>query len=145
MCGRGYVGGTCRRQGEPTSSANFESSPGQILSSLQTMLSVSLLGSEAGSPPNVISLCLLSNHVAAMDLAGPVLTEPVSQQSMAVAARYLFRQAGAGAATVHSAVCHHDSDRLNPGQLAAGGVASRPHPCLPVSTVPTPHRRHVSV
>ena len=63
-----------------------------------------------------------------MDLAGPVLTEPVSQQSVAVAARYLFRQGGAGAATVHIAVCHHDSDRLHPGQLAAGGVAPRPHP-----------------
>ena len=63
-----------------------------------------------------------------MDLAGRVLTEPVSQQSVAVAARYLFRQGGAGAATVHIAVCHHDSDRLHPGQLAAGGVAPRPHP-----------------
>ena len=63
-----------------------------------------------------------------MDLAGPVLTEPVSQLSVAAAARYLFRQVGAGAATVHSAVCHHDSDRLHPGQLAAGGVAPRPHP-----------------
>ena len=63
--------------------------------------------------------------MAAMDLAGPVLTDAVSQQSMSVAARYLFRQAGAGAATVHSAVCHHDPDRLHPGQLAAGGVAPR--------------------
>ena len=40
-----------------TSSANYESSPDQIPSSLQTALSVSLLGSEAGSPPSVI-LCL---------------------------------------------------------------------------------------
>ena len=55
-----------------------------------------------------------------MDLAGPVLTDAVSQQSMSVAARYLFRQAGAGAATVYSGVCHHDPDRLHPGQLAAG-------------------------
>jgi len=55
-----------------------------------------------------------------MDLAVPVLTEPVSQQSVAVVARYLFQQAGAGAATVYSAVCHHDPDRLHPGQLAAG-------------------------
>ena len=61
-----------------------------------------------------------------MDLAGPVLTEPVSQQSVAVAARYLFGQAVAGAATVYSAVCHHDPDRLHPGQLTAGGVAPRP-------------------
>ena len=41
---------------------HYESSPSQILSSLQTVLSVSLLGSgEAGSPPNVISLCPLSS------------------------------------------------------------------------------------
>ena len=60
--------------------------------------------------------------------SGPVLTDAVSQQSMSVAARYLFRQAGAGAATVYSGVCHHDPDRLHPGQLAAGGVAPRPHP-----------------
>ena len=38
-----------------TSSANYESIPGQILSSLQTLLSVSLPGSEAGSPSAVIS------------------------------------------------------------------------------------------
>ena len=37
------------------SSANYESSPGQILTSPQTVLSVSLHGSEAGSPPGVIS------------------------------------------------------------------------------------------
>ena len=48
----GYVGGPrrCQGGGEPMSSANYESSPGQILSSLQTGLSVSLLG-----PPGVIS------------------------------------------------------------------------------------------
>ena len=69
------------------------------------MLSVSLLGSKTGSPPGIISL---TNQVAAMDLAGPVLTEAVSQQSVAVAARYLFREAGAGAGTVHNAVCHRD-------------------------------------
>ena len=39
-----------------TSSANYESTPGQILSSLQTVLSVSRPGSEAGSPPSII-LC----------------------------------------------------------------------------------------
>ena len=39
-----------------TISANYESSPGQILSSLQTVLSVSLPGSQAGSPPGII-LC----------------------------------------------------------------------------------------
>ena len=39
-----------------------------------------------------------------MDLAVPVLTEPVSQQSVAVVAHYLFQQAGAGAATALSTV-----------------------------------------
>ena len=39
-----------------TGSANYESSPCQILSLLQTVLSVSLPDSEAGSPPGVI-LC----------------------------------------------------------------------------------------
>ena len=38
-----------------TSSANYESSPSQILTSLQTVLSVSLLGSETGGPPGIIS------------------------------------------------------------------------------------------
>ena len=53
--GGGYGGGPRRRQREPMSSANYESSPSQILSSLQTVLSVSLPVSEAGSPPGVIS------------------------------------------------------------------------------------------
>ena len=55
------VGGPHRCQGEPRSSANYESSPGQILSLLQTVLSASLLGSKTGGPPGVIScpqLCL---------------------------------------------------------------------------------------
>ena len=39
-----------------TISANYESSPGQILSSPQTVLSVSLPSGKAGSPPGVI-LC----------------------------------------------------------------------------------------
>ena len=136
--GRGYGGGPGRRQGEPKSSANYESSPGQILSSLQTVLSVSLPGSEAGSPPGVISCPQLASQVDITDLVAPMLAGPVSQQSV----RYLMRQAATGAATVHSAVCHHDPDRLHPGQLAAGGKASRPHPRprLPVSSVPTPHR-----
>ena len=59
--GGGYGGGPRRRQGEPTSSFNNESSLGQILSSLQTVVSDSLPGSETGSPPIVIScrqLCL---------------------------------------------------------------------------------------
>ena len=47
----GYGGGPHCRQGEPTSSANYESSPGQILSLLQTVLSVRLPGSEPGSHP----------------------------------------------------------------------------------------------
>ena len=136
-----YGGRSRRCQGEPTSSANYESRPSQILSSIQTMLSVSLPGSESGSPSGVISCPQLAGQVDITDLLAPMLAEPVSQQSV----RYLMRQAATGAANVHSAVCHHDPDRFHPGpgQLAAGGVASRPHPRLPVSTVPTPHRQHV--
>ena len=72
-----------------------------------------------------------------MDLAASMLmAEPVDR-----AVRYLMRESGAGVATVHSAVCrHHDPDRLHPGQVASVGVASWPHFCLPVSTVPDPHR-----
>ena len=78
------------------------------------------------------------------DLAAPMLmAEPVSQQSVAGAVRYLMRQAGAGAATVHNAVCRHDPDRLHPGQLATVAWTSWPHPFLPVSTVSNPHRHHV--
>ena len=91
--------------------------------------------------PTVVPV--LASQVVFTDLAGPMLAKPVSQQSVAGAAQYLMRQAGTGAATVHSAVCHHDPDRLQPGQLATGVMASWPHPRLPVSTVPTPHRRHV--
>ena len=50
-----YGGRSRRCQGEPTSSANYESSPGLILSLLQTMLLVSLLGSETGGQPDIIS------------------------------------------------------------------------------------------
>ena len=69
-----------------------------------------------------IVMPVLASQVVVMDLAAPMLAEPVSQQSVAGGARYPMRQAGA--ATVLSAVCHHDPDRLHPGQLAAGGVAS---------------------
>ena len=113
-----------------TSSANYESSPGQILSSLQTVLSVSLQGSEAGSPPGVPTVVpVLASQVVVTDLAAPMLAEPVSQQSVDGAARYLrwYRHCP-----------HHDPDRLHPGQLAAEAVAPQPHPCHPVSTVPTP-------
>ena len=40
---------------------HYESSPSQILSSLRTVLSVSLPGSEADSLPGVISLCFLAS------------------------------------------------------------------------------------
>ena len=86
-----------------------------------------------------------ASQVDVTDLAAPILmAEPVSQQSVAGAARYLMRLAVTGAVPVHSAVCYHGPDRLQPGQLVAGGgIASGPHPRLPVSTVPTPLRRHV--
>ena len=83
--------------------------------------------------PIVVSA--LASQVVVRGLAAPMLAKPVSQQSVAGAAWYLMRQAGAGAATVYGAVCHHDPDRLHPGQFATGAVAPRPHP---VSTVPTP-------
>ena len=51
----GYGGGPHRRQGEPTSSANYESSPGQILSLLQTVLSVCLPGSESVTMTQIVS------------------------------------------------------------------------------------------
>ena len=73
-----------------TSSANYESSPGQILSSLQTVLSVSLQGSEAGSPPHVPTVVPVpASQVVVTDLAAPMLAEPVSQQSVDGAAWYL--------------------------------------------------------
>ena len=90
-----------------------------------------------------IGVPVLARQVVVTDLAAPMLAEPISQQSGAGAALYLMRQPGAGASTVCGAVCHHDPDHLHPGPLATVGMAFRPHPCLPVSTVPTPHRQHV--
>ena len=110
-----------------TSSANYESSPGQILSSLQTVLSVSLQGSEAGSPPGVPTVVpVLASQVVVTDLAATMMAGPNRQKSLAGTVRYLMQQADAGAATVHSAVCHHDPDRLHlhPHKLAVGGLAS---------------------
>ena len=43
---------------------------------------------------------VLASQVVVVDLAAPMLAEPVSQQSVARAAQYLLWQAGAGAATV---------------------------------------------
>merc|ERR550534_3666376 len=43
------------KRNRTTSSANYESSPGQILASLQTVLSVSLPGSDSSSPPGALS------------------------------------------------------------------------------------------
>ena len=106
------------KRNRTTSSANYESSPGQILASLQTVLSVSLPGSEAGSPPGAISCpqsSVLASQVAATDLAGPVLAEAVSQQSEAGAARYLM-------------LCHV---RLREEEAACGKRALVP----PLSTV----------
>ena len=92
-------------QGELTRSANYESSPGQILSSLQTVLSVSLLGSEAGSPPSVFCP---HQPCGRHGSGGPRADRGRQPAVRAVAARYLFREAGAGAGTVHNAVCHRD-------------------------------------
>ena len=81
------------KRNRTTSSANYESSPAQILTSLQTVMSVSLPGSEPGTPAGSISCpqaSLLAGQVSASDLIGPLLAEAVSQQSVGGAARYLM-------------------------------------------------------
>ena len=75
-----------------TISANYESSPGQIIASLQTILSVSLPGSDYSSPqcfhscPQAFSL---APSLAPSDLVGVVLAEAVSAQSPQASVRYL--------------------------------------------------------
>ena len=81
------------KRNRTTSSANYESSPAQILTSLQTVMSVSLPGSEPGTPAGSIScpqVSLLAGQVSASDLIGPLLAEAVSQQSVGGAAKYLM-------------------------------------------------------
>ena len=53
------------KRNRTTSSANYESSPAQILTSLQTVMSVSLPGSEPVTPAGTIScpqVSLLASH-----------------------------------------------------------------------------------
>ena len=81
------------KRNRTTSSANYESSATQILTSLQTVLSVTIPGSEQGSPPGSISCpqsAMLADQVGPSDLVGPLLAEAVSQQSLAGATRYLM-------------------------------------------------------
>ena len=80
------------KRNRTSSSANYESSPEQILSSLQRVLSVSVPGSEAGTPPGLMSCpqaVSLSTLLSPSDLVGPVLAEITSQQDPAVAVSYL--------------------------------------------------------
>ena len=84
------------KRNRTTSSANYESSPEQILSSLQRVLSVSLPGSEAGTPVGSLSCpqaTALTSLLAPIDLVGPVLAEATSQQSPAGAIKYLLSSA----------------------------------------------------
>ena len=85
------------KRNRTSSSANYESSPEQILSSLQRVLSVSLPGSEPGTPAGSLSCpqaSSLTSLLAPSDLLGPLLAEVSSQQAPAVAVKYLV-----GAAT----------------------------------------------
>ena len=71
------------KRNRTSSSANYESSPEQILSSLQRVLSVSLPGSEPGTPPGSLSCpqaSSLTSLVSPSDLVGPLLAEVSSQQ-----------------------------------------------------------------
>ena len=81
------------KRNRTTSSANYESSPGQILASLQTVLSVTLPGSEAGTASGSIACpqaSALASQLSPSDLIGPVLAEAVSQQSLAGSTKYLM-------------------------------------------------------
>ena len=80
------------KRNRTTSSANYESSPGQILASLQTILSVSLPGSDSSSPPGALSCpqtLTLASSLAPSDLVGAVLGEVVSGQTAQASVRYL--------------------------------------------------------
>ena len=81
------------KRNRTTSSANYESSPGQIFASLQTILSVSLPGSDSSSPQGSLScpqaFSLAPSSLAPSDLVGAVLAEAVSAQAPQSSVRYL--------------------------------------------------------
>ena len=84
------------KRNRTSSSANYESSPEQILSSLQRVLSISLPGSEPGTPPGSLSCpqaSSLTSLLSPSDLVGPLLAEVSSQQAPAVAVKYLVTAA----------------------------------------------------
>ena len=78
------------KRNRTSSSANYESSPEQVLSSLQRVLAVSLAGSESSclSCPQT-SLQELPSLLGPSELAGPLLAEVCAQQSPLVAVNYL--------------------------------------------------------
>ena len=80
------------KRNRTTSSANYESSPAQILSSLQNVLSVTIPGSESSSKGSIScpQACSLAGMLEPSDLIGPLLAEAVSQQSIAGATKYLM-------------------------------------------------------
>ena len=85
----------------PTMSpASVRSCPGSRLCS-QSVCRVARLAAHLASIRAHVPV--LASQVVITGLAALTLAEPISS-----------------AATVHSAVCHHDPDRLHPGQLAAG-------------------------
>ena len=64
---------------------------------------------------HLVPVPVLASQLVVTDLVAPsLMAEPVCQRSVAGAVWYLMRQAGIGAATVHSAVCHHDPDCIHP-------------------------------
>ena len=84
------------KRNRTTSSANYESSPEQILSSLQRVLSVSLPGSESGTPAGSLTCpqaSALASLLSPCDLVGPILAEATSQQSPAGGIKYLVNSA----------------------------------------------------
>jgi len=81
------------KRNRTTSSANYESSAGQLLSSVQTILSVSLPGAEPGTAPGSLSCpqaAGLAGELEPGDLCGAALAEAVVQQSGPGAVRYLI-------------------------------------------------------
>ena len=75
------------KRNRTTSSANYESSPEQILSSLQRVLSVSLPGSESGTPAGSLTCpqaSALASLLSPCDLVGPILAEAIRHPALCV-------------------------------------------------------------
>lgn len=80
------------KRNRTTSSANYESTPEQILGSLQTILSVTIPGADSSSPSGSLSCpqaVALAPNLAPSDLVSAVLAEAVSSQSQQGSVKYL--------------------------------------------------------